>query len=84
MLLKQELDLIILLSNYSSFFRLTKAQLMLQSFNKHNSTGAISANLRHKVWFEGRTKVRDLHGVSDSGTAGALAIRNTFKTKLLE
>ena len=38
------------------------------------------------VLFAGRTRVRGMHGVSDSGTAGALILRNTSQsgTKVME
>ena len=52
----------------------------------NTSAGFTATTTTQGILFEGRTKVRGLHGVSDSGTAGALAIRNTSQsgTKLLE
>ena len=52
----------------------------------NTSAGFTATTTTQGILFEGRTKVRGLHGVSDSGTAGALAIRKTSQsgTKLLE
>ena len=68
-----------------AFLTVTKVETN-GAVSTNTSVGFSATSTTQGIVFEGRTKVRGLHGVSDSGTAGALAIRNTSQsgTKLLE